>query len=93
MEKRGLLNALKGTTVVIGRNITPPRGRFIAIGRCSESLKDSALCYVPGCPPTGLLIGDFVKLSLGVDKHPSRYLEIWTELIREIECESARENG
>lgn len=93
MEKRGLLNALKGTTVVIGRNITPPRGRFIAIGRCSESLKDSALCYVPGCPPTGLLIGDLVKLSLGVDKHPSRYLEIWTELIRKIECESARENG
>ncbi|MEM2965016.1 MAG: DUF362 domain-containing protein [Candidatus Bathyarchaeia archaeon] len=91
MEKRGLLNTLNGATVVMGRNVKPPRGKFIAIGRCAEPHKDSASCYVPGCPPTGLLIGDLVKLRLGVDERPSRYLEIWTDLIREIESE--RENG
>lgn len=91
MEKGGLLERLRGITVALGKNITPPEGRFIAVGKCAEHLKDSASCYVPGCPPTGLLIGDMVKLSLGVDNGPSRYLKIWMDLIREIE--STRENG
>ncbi len=85
MEKKGLIESLKGYTVLIGKHAKHKDKKSIAIGRCSEDLKGSVSCYVPGCPPTGLLIGDQIKFSLGLEKEPSIYLKIWRKYIEEIE--------
>jgi len=85
-DKNGKLPDLKGLEILMGKGAKPSRKRTrtLAIGNCCKPIQDKVDCYVPGCPPPGILIGDSIKVLCGIEKEPTRYMRRWYELMRQI---------
>jgi coenzyme F420-reducing hydrogenase gamma subunit len=86
MNKIGRLPDLKGLEILIGKRVKPSgkKTRTLAIGNCCKTIQDKVEYYVPGCPPRGILIGDSIKVSCGIEKEPTRYMRRWCELMKQI---------
>ena len=86
MDKNGKSPDLKGLEILVGKSAKPSgrRTRTLAIGNCCKPIQDKVDCYVPGCPPPGILIGDSIKVLCGIEKKPTRYMRRWYELMKQI---------
>ena len=86
IDKNGKLPDLKGLEILMGKRAKPSGKvtRTLAIGNCCKPIRDKVDCYVPGCPPPGILIGDSIKVLCGIEKEPTRYMRRWYELMKQI---------